>query len=454
MSSWLIRSERVVLPDGIRPADIHVTDGRITAIKVMVRGAAPSVSDVPDATLIDAGAMVVMPGLVDSHVHINEPGRTDWEGFETATRAAAAGGITTLVDMPLNSIPSTTTVAALDAKRAAAQGRCRVDVGFWGGVVPGNARDLEPLARAGVLGFKCFLSPSGVDEFGHVGEADLIEAMPILAATGLPLLAHAEWPAMLRAPDQRADPHLYSTWLQSRPAAAEDAAIELLISLSMLTGARVHIVHLAAADALPKLIEARGAGVAVTVETCPHYLVFCAEEIADGATEWKCAPPIRERDHQEQLWRALKDGHIDLIATDHSPAPPSLKDLEEGNFLTAWGGIASLQVSLPVMWTAAARRGISIDRLAEWMSAAPARLAGLDSRKGAIKVGHDADFVIIDPERELTVDASRLYHRHAITPYDGARLKGLIAMTILRGEIVYEHGEFVGAPSGQLLSRP
>jgi allantoinase len=397
--------------------------------------------------------MVIMPGIIDSHVHINQPGRTHWEGFETATRAAAAGGITTLVDMPLNSIPATTTVDALEVKRAAALGRCTVDVGFWGGVVPGNSADIEPLARAGVLGFKCFLSPSGVDEFKHVSEADLREAMPIVAATGLPLLAHAEWPAMLLDPDPRADPHHYATWLLSRPPAAEQAAIELLIGLSMQTGAHVHIVHLASADALPALIEARSNGVAITAETCPHYLVFSAEEIAEGATEWKCAPPIRERDHQERLWRALKDGHIDLVATDHSPAPPALKGLDEGNFLTSWGGIASLQVSLPVMWTAATERGIPIEQLAEWMSAAPARLAGLDGRKGAIKVGHDADFVIIDPERELTVDASRLYHRHAITPYDGARLKGLITMTMLRGEIVFEHGECVGAPAGRLLSR-
>lgn len=446
MGKWRIRSERVVLPDGTRPAEIGVDSGRIVSISN------PGTPGTP-GTLIDAGSMIVMPGLVDSHVHINEPGRTDWEGFTTATKAAAAGGITTLVDMPLNSVPSTNNVAALEIKRQAARGQCHVDVGFWGGVVPGNDSDIEPLARAGVLGFKCFLSPSGVDEFDNVGEADLERAMPIVAKTGLPLLAHAEWPALLRAAPPGADPHRYDTWLQTRPPEAEHAAIERLIALSARTRARVHIVHLASADALPPLIAARAQGVPVTVETCPHYLTFCAEEIRDAATAWKCAPPIRDREHRERLWRALQEGHIDLVATDHSPAPPALKDLEEGNFMTAWGGIASLQISLPVMLTAARLRGIALERLIGWMSAAPARLAGLVARKGAITVGRDADLVIIDPDRGMTVDASRLYHRHAVTPYDGARLKGLITMTMVRGEIVYEHGEIVGPPRGELLTR-
>ena len=446
MASWLIRSERVVLPDGMRPATIVVTDGRIAAIE-------PHSGQPNDgaASTIEAGSSVVMPGLVDSHVHINDPGRADWEGFETATRAAAAGGITTLVDMPLNSIPSTTTVAALDAKRRAAAGRCHVDVAFWGGVVPGNARDLEPLARAGVRGFKCFLSPSGVDEFDHVSEADLREAMPIIAATGLPLLVHAEWPAQLRDPDRGADPRSYSTWLDSRPTTAEQAAIDLLIDLSARTSARVHIVHLASADALASISDARAGGIPITVETCPHYLTFCAEEVADGDTALKCAPPIRGREHRERLWRALADGSIDLVATDHSPAPAALKHIEDGNFVEAWGGIASLQISLPIVWTGAAARQIPIERVAQWMSAAPALLAGLDQRKGAIKVGHDADLVIVDPDREMTVDASRLYHRHAVTPYDGARLRGVVMVTMLRGEIVFAHGACVGSATGTLI---
>jgi len=440
MATLRIRSERVVLPDGTRPALIRIEGGKIAAIEP------PSKAD------IDAGSMIIMPGLVDSHVHINEPGRTDWEGFTTATKAAAAGGITTLVDMPLNSIPSTTTVAALEEKRNAARGQCHVNVGFWGGVVPGNEGDIKPLAYAGVLGYKCFLSPSGVDEFDNVSKSDLEKAMPIVASTGLPLLAHAEWPPMLTAVDPAADPHEYSTWLHSRPPEAELAAIELLIDLAAKTRAHTHIVHLASADALPRLMQARAEGVPITVETCPHYLTFCAEEIRNGATAWKCAPPIRERDHRERLWRALQDGHIDLVVTDHSPAPPAMKDPDDGNFIAAWGGIASLQIALPVMWSGARLRNIPIERLVAWMSAAPARLAGLNARKGAITVGRDADLVVIDPERGLTVDASRLFHRHAVTPYDGARLKGLITMTMVGGEIVFEHGEIVGPPIGELLS--
>jgi allantoinase len=448
MASWTIRSERVVLPGGMQPATIAVEDGRIVEVTPGTSGAVRA-----GGTLIDAAGSVVIPGLVDTHVHINEPGRTDWEGFLSATRAAAAGGITTLVDMPLNCIPATTTVEALEIKRAAARGQCHVDVGFWGGVVPGNEGDIGPLAEAGVLGYKCFLSPSGVDEFRHVSGADLERAAPMVAGTGLPLLVHAEWSAMLLEPPPDADLRLYSTWLHSRPPAAEHAAVDLLIDLSARTRLRAHIVHLASADAVPHLIQARGRGVPVTVETCPHYLAFCAEDIGAGTTAWKCAPPIRERDHRERLWTGLQNGHIDLVATDHSPAPPATKDLHGGNFMAAWGGIASLQVSLPVMLTAARARNIPIERLAAWMAMAPARLAGLDGRKGAIVAGYDADLVIVEAEREFTVDASRLYHRHAVTPYDGARLSGVVAMTMVRGEIVFANGEIVGPPRGELLTR-
>lgn len=433
-----------MLSDGMRPASIQIRDGRIVAIGAH--------SDRPAGVReIDAGTHVVLPGLVDSHVHVNEPGRADWEGFETATRAAAAGGITTLVDMPLNSIPPTTTVEGLDAKRRAAGGRCHVDVGFWGGVVPGNAADLVPLAAAGVLGFKCFLSPSGVEEFSHVSEWDLRVAMPVLAPLGLPLLAHAEWPGLLSEPDSRADPRRYSTWLNSRPPAAETAAIELLARLSHHTGARVHIVHLATADALPAIAAARAAGIPITVETCPHYLTFCAEEIADGATPFKCAPPIRERDQRERLWQALAAGAIDLVATDHSPAPPALKHVDDGDFVAAWGGIASLQVALAVMWSGAAQRGLPVERLAQWLSAGPAKLAGLSGTKGAIAVGVDADLAILDPEAVCTVEAAKLYHRHAVTPYDGARLRGQVQTTLLGGEIVFADGECRGPATGRLL---
>jgi allantoinase len=437
-----ISSQRVVLPDGMRPATIHLEGWRIAAIEPYTAGAA-----------IDAGNAVIMPGLVDTHVHVNEPGRTNWEGFASATRAAAAGGITTIVDMPLNSIPATTTVEALREKRQAAAGRCHVDVGLWGGVVPGNADQIAPLAAAGVLGFKCFLSPSGVDEFTCVSEFDLRVAMPILARLGVPLLVHAEWPGLLLEPDPRQDPRRYSTWLNMRPAEAEHAAIDLMLRLSAHNGARVHVVHLASADALPSIERAVEAGVPVTVETCPHYLTFCAEDIDAGHTALKCAPPIRGRDHRERLWKGLTNGSIGLVATDHSPAPPALKHLEDGNFIEAWGGIASLQLALPVMWTGAKRRGIPFERLAQWMSAAPARLAGLADHKGAIATGHDADLVIVDPDREFTVDASRLYHRHAVTPYDDARLHGVVQMTMLRGEIVYDNGAVVGSPAGRLLSR-
>src|SRR5262245_3149891 len=446
MAARLIRSQRVVLPDGVRPAEIRVEKGKIISI-----GTPGTLGTL--GTLIDAGNAVVMPGLVDTHVHINDPGRADWEGFETATLAAAAGGVTTLVDMPLNSIPATTSVAALEAKRQAAAGRCSVDVGFWGGVVPGNAGDIEPLARAGVLGFKCFLSPSGVAEFGHVSESDLREAMPIIAKTGLPLLVHAEMPALLREPDRSANPRRYTTWLDSRPTTAERAAIDLLIELSEQTSARVHIVHLASADALRSIGGARAKGLPLTVETCPHYLTFGAEEIADGDTALKCAPPIREGEHRERLWTALADGLIDLVATDHSPAPSALKHIEDGDFLAAWGGIASLQIALPVVWTGAAARRIPLHRLAEWMSAAPARLAGLGRRKGAIAAGRDADLVFFDPDRETIVDASRLYHRHPLTPYDGARLRGVVMATMLGGEFVFDHGECIGPSGGCLISR-
>ena len=406
--------------------------------------------------MIDAGSLVVLPGLVDSHVHINDPGRADWEGFDHATRAAAAGGVTTLIDMPLNSIPPTTSVAGLEAKRAAATGRCYVDVGFWGGVVPGNTGDLEPLVRAGVLGFKCFLSPSGVEEFGHVAESDLRAAMPQVAALGVPLLAHAELPDFLRDPllsSDGANPRAYRTWLESRPPESEHAAIHLLIALAREYGAHVHIVHLASADALGLLAAARESEVAVTVETCPHYLTFSAEDIDDGATAFKCAPPIRQRVHRERLWQALLDGRIDLIATDHSPAPPALKQPADGDFVRAWGGIASLQIGLSAVWTSAAERSIGVESLARWMSAAPAKLAGLENVKGAIAVGHDADLVLWDPDAQRTVHAAALYHRHAVTPYDGAQLRGEVRTTILRGEVIFDNGECCGRPSGRLLSR-
>ena len=375
-----------------------------------------------------------MPGVVDTHVHVNEPGRTEWEGFATATAAAAAGGVTTIVDMPLNSVPATIDVPSLERKRAAAR-EALVHVEFWGGVVPGNARELDALADAGVRGFKCFLSPSGVDEFSHVGEADLREALPILARRKLPLLVHAEWPASLGGIDPDADPRAYSTWLASRPARAEVDAIARLIDLCREFRAHVHIVHLAAREALPILRDARAEGLPITVETCPHYLAFCAEEIGNGATLFKCAPPIRGRANRDALWQGLEDGTIDLIATDHSPCPPAMKG--DGDFVRAWGGIASLELSLAAVWTAASARGLTLDRIAQWMCAAPARLAGLDARTGRIAAGMDADLVVWDPEASIDVDPPRLRQRHKCSAYAGRRLRGRVIETHVGGRVVY-----------------
>jgi allantoinase len=428
--SLALRSRHVVTPDGVRAATVIADDGKIAAIEAFDS----------QATARDLGDAWLLPGLVDTHVHINEPGRADWEGFETATLAAAAGGVTTLVDMPLNSIPATTTVEALRLKRAAAAGKCRVDVHYWGGVVPGNADQLEALAAAGVRGFKCFLVPSGVEEFEHVGESDLREAMPIITRLGLPLLFHAELAGPIEVAariDSSADPRRHATWLASRPPEAEVAAIRMTIGLVAEFGCRVHIVHLSAAEALADLREARDAFLPITVETCPHYLTLADEEIPDGATPFKCAPPIRGRANRDALWEALEAGDIDLIASDHSPCPPDLKGIERGDFFAAWGGIASLELGLPVVWTEASDLGFGIDDVVRWMSERPAALAGLADRKGRIAVGADADLVAWEPDVEWTVDANALHQRHAITPYAGRRLRGRVARTWVAGEAKY-----------------
>ena len=445
----VLRARRVVLPDGVRPASVHVAGGRIAAVAGW--------DDAPEGIpLLDAGDAVLLPGLVDTHVHANEPGRTEWEGFASATRDAAAGGVTTLVEMPLNSIPATTSVAGLRAKLEAATGRCSVDVGFWGGVVPGNTAQLRPLWEAGVLGFKCFLAPSGVDEFGHVGEAELRLAMPVLAELGAPLLAHAESPGPLEraaASLAGADRRAYAAYLRSRPPEAESEAVDLLIRLCREFGTRVHVVHLSSGEPLPALREARARGLPVTVETCPHYLHFAAEDVPDGATEYKCAPPIRDRADRERLWDALAAGEIDLVASDHSPCPPAMKRRDTGDWFDAWGGIASLQLGLPVAWTGARARGLGPERLAEWMSAAPARLAGLGARKGAIAPGRDADLVVWDPDGETRVEPGTLHHRHPLTPYAGGVFAGAVRATYVRGTCVYDRGRFLPEPAGHLLLR-
>jgi allantoinase len=412
-----------------------------------------------------------MPGLVDSHVHINEPGRTEWEGFASATRAAAAGGVTTVIDMPLNSIPPTTTVVGLREKLAAADGQCFVDVGFWGGVVPGNTSDLSTLAAAGVVGFKCFLIHSGVDEFPNVTEENLREAMPELTRLGAVLIVHAEVPGPISRAgipachgggndayvqdetDRNVCPTSYAIFLASRPRAAENEAVALMIKLGREFGTRIHIVHHSSADALPMLREAKAAGIQITAETCPHYLMFAAEEIPDGATEFKCCPPIRENENREQLWSALESGIIDMIVSDHSPCPPDMKLPETGDFLAAWGGISSLQLRLPVVWTEARRRGFSIQDLVRWLCSAPASLVGLARSKGAIATGFDADLVVWNPEQHFVVVADALHHRHKLTPYNGRVLQGVVEKTFLRGRKIYDGGEFLTEPHGVLLTQ-
>ncbi len=456
----VLRSTRVVLPDGVRPASIHIDNGTITRIEAARLKGSPERSASLSGERIDAGDLVISPGLVDTHVHVNEPGRTEWEGFDTATRAAAAGGVTTIVDMPLNSIPATTGVEALEAKRSAARGRVHVDVAFWGGVVPGNASALDALIDAGVRGFKCFLAPSGVEEFPHVDERDLREALPILACRGVPLVVHAEDPQLLGSPERLAlHRRVYATYLSSRPPAAERVAVDLIIRLAHEFNAHVHIVHVACAEAVEAIAGAKANGVRITAETCPHYLTFTAGEVRDGATEFKCAPPIREAVHREALWDGLRSGALDLVATDHSPAPPAMKGRGSaslsgergGDFITAWGGIASLELSLAVVFTAfdverrlqpgdGAVDHSTLRKVAQWMSAAPADLAHLGARKGRIAVGYDADLVIWDPDAEWIVEPARLQQRHKLTPYAGRTLRGAVRETYVRGQRVWSHG--------------
>ena len=436
MTDLIIRGQRVVLPDAIAPRSIHIREGRIVAIADyddVVRG----------CEVIDAKQeSVVMPGLVDTHVHVNSPGRTEWEGCWSATRAAAAGGVTTLIDMPLNSIPATTTLAGFKTKLDDARGNCFVDVGFWGGVVPHNTDQLAPMFAAGVVGFKCFLVPSGVDEFPHVTEAQLREALPELKRLGALLIVHAELPGPIKTDGDSSTS--YQAFLDSRPRAAENEAIELMIRLSREFETRVHIVHLSSADAIPMLREAQAAGVQITAETCPHYLHFAAEDIAAGATEFKCCPPIREKQNQAHLWAGLEEGTLDLIVSDHSPCPAEMKLRESGDFMKAWGGIASLQLRLPVIWTEARRRGFSLHDVTRWLCANPAAQVSLSPQKGTIAVGADADLIIWNPDARFTVAPHALHHRHKLTPYSGEELFGVVQTTFLRGREI-------DAPLGQML---
>ncbi|MET9925182.1 MULTISPECIES: allantoinase AllB [unclassified Streptomyces] len=437
----VLRSSRVVTPEGTRPAAVAVAGGTIDAVL-------PYDTEVPaGARLEDFGDDVLLPGLVDTHVHVNDPGRTEWEGFWTATRAAAAGGITTLLDMPLNSLPPTTTVENLRIKQQVAAPKAHVDTGFWGGALPSNVKDLRPLYEAGVFGFKCFLSPSGVEEFPELHQEQLARSLAEIAGFGGLLIVHAEDPHHLAHAPQRSGP-AYADFLASRPRDAENTAIEGLIAHAKRLNARVHVLHLSSSDALPLIAAAKREGVRVTVESCPHFLTLTAEEVPDGATEFKCCPPIREAANQDALWAGLADGTIDCIVSDHSPCTT---DLKTPDFASAWGGISSLQLGLPAIWTEARRRGHSLDDVVRWMSAAPAELAGL-SRKGAIEAGRDADFAVLAPEATFTVDPAELFHRNQVTAYAGKTLHGVVRSSWLRGVRIAADGVLV-EPTGRLLER-
>ena len=433
----VVRATRAVTPRGEQPADVVVRDGVID--EVLPLGAAPT----SGAEVLElAPDEVLLPGLVDSHVHVNEPGRTEWEGFASATRAAAAGGITTIVDMPLNSIPATLEVAALRTKQAAAADQLSIDVAFWGGAVPDNLGELTGLHAAGVVGFKCFLSPSGVDEFPHLDAAQLADAMRVIAGFGGLLIAHAEDPEVLDTA-RPARGRRYADFMASRPALAETRAIERLIEQTRRTGCRTHIVHVSSAEALPIIGAAKREGLPVTAETCPHYLAIRAEDVPDGATQYKCCPPIRDDRNREALWSGLLDGTLDCVVSDHSPCVVAAKSLDTGDFGAAWGGIASVQLGLPVMWTEARARGIGLDRLAHWMAAAPAALTGLAGR-GAISRGHRADLVVFAPDEPFVVDPARLHHRNPLSPYAGRSLHGVVRQTWLGGAPVVP-GELRGS---------
>ncbi|XP_033821577.1 allantoinase, mitochondrial [Periophthalmus magnuspinnatus] len=437
-----IRSTRVLRGSELQPAMVVIKDGKIHQILTD--------SNISGTEVLDVGDSVVMPGLVDSHVHVNEPGRTTWEGFWTATRAAAAGGVTTIVDMPLNSIPPTTTLENFQEKLREAAGKCFVDTAFWGGVIPGNERELQPMIRAGVAGFKCFMIHSGVDEFPQVTDSDLHTAMKQLQGTGTVLLFHAEREIQDATQDLR-DPCQYSTFLQSRPDEMETEAIRIVTQLCLQYHVRCHIVHLSSARPLKLIQEARDAGAPITVETTHHYLSLRAEDVPAGATQFKCCPPIRSSANQEELWSALKAGDIDMVVSDHSPCTPDLKRLETGDFTEAWGGISSLQFGLPLFWTSASQRGFVLEDVVRLLSQKTAEMCRLDHIKSRLVPGFDADLVIWDPEKEFEIIEENIHHRNKLTPYLGMKLRGTVRGTVVRGKLVFWEGRFSPEPLGQHL---
>ena len=442
---YIITSRRVLTTAGLQEAGIVVEGGVIADVV----GAGRFPANIP---IEDFGDRVVMPGLVDTHVHINEPGRTDWEGFASATRAAAAGGATMLVDMPLNSSPVTTTPHSLQKKIAASHGKLFVDCGFYGGLVPGNTASLKPLADAGILGVKAFMIDSGIDEFPNATEPDLRAGMKVIAENGLPLLVHAELLNGSEAGvEKKLQPRSYAAYLSSRPRQWEHDAIKVMIRLCREYNCRTHIVHLSSADEVPQLREARQAGLPLTVETCPHYLYFSAEDVSDGDTRLKCSPPIRENENRNRLWDSLREGVIESIVSDHSPCPPDMKKVGDGDFHKSWGGISSLQLGLSIVWTEASKRGFTLLNVAEWMCRRPAELVGLQGRKGAIAPGYDADIVVWNPEASFRVEASSLHHRHRMTPYEGRTLFGKVEKTFLRGRKIFDKGAFIGSADGKVV---
>ncbi|MBT6796896.1 MAG: allantoinase AllB, partial [Candidatus Marinimicrobia bacterium] len=431
---FAIASQKVLTLEGEKPAAILIKGEKILDVV--------SIENIPEnCPTEDMGNNVIMPGLVDAHVHINEPGRTDWEGFETATKAAAAGGITTIVDMPLNCIPVTTTVDALNQKIIATKDQLWIDCGFYGGLIPDNIQDLESLADAGVLGFKAFLSPSGIDEFPNISEKHLREALHILAKKGIPVLVHAELENGATSSEEN---KTYKYFQESRPKSWENNAIKLLIQLCREFNVHIHIVHLSSADILPEIAQTRKDGFPLTVETCPHYLHFSSERISDGDTRFKCAPPIWNGENRENLWAGLEEGIINFITSDHSPCTPELKNLEAGNFEKAWGGISSIQFALPVIWTECKQRGYSLEQLINWMSKQPAKFVGVDDLKGQISPGFDADLVCWNPDKKYIIKKEAIHHKNKLTPYEGESLYGVVNATFLRGQKVYENGQFLG----------